>query len=93
MVKKDGMMIFSTINRTPKSFALAIVGAEYVLRWVPTGTHSYEKFLKPSEVDRAFRATGFAMEDLTGYGYRPLSDSWAIISDVSVNYIGTARPV
>ncbi len=90
MLKKDGCMLFSTINRTPKSFALAIVGAEYVLRWLPKGTHSYGKFLKPSELDRRFRAAGLALSDLKGFIYNPFADSWRLGDDLSVNYIGKA---
>lgn len=89
MLKRDGIMLFSTINRTPKAFALAIVGAEYVLRWLPRGTHTYEKFLKPSELEKGFRAAGLELRDLKGFIYNPLADSWSLGDDLSVNYIGT----
>jgi len=91
MLKKDGCMLFSTINRNPKSFALAIVGAEYVLRWLPKGTHSYEKFLKPSELDAHFRKAGFSLDDLRGFSYNPFSDAWSLSDDLSVNYIGKVK--
>ena len=92
LLKKEGCMLFSTINRTPKSYLFAIVGAEHILRWLPKGTHTYEKFLKPSELDAAFRAAGLGLSDLKGFIYNPLSDSWSLGDDLSVNYIGKVVP-
>lgn len=92
LLKKDGCMLFSTINRTPKSYLFAIVGAEHVLQWLPKGTHTYEKFLKPSELDAAFRAAGLGLSELKGFIYNPLKDSWALGDDLSVNYIGKVEP-
>ena len=88
MLKPEGCMMVSTINRTPKAFALAIVGAEYVLRWVPKGTHSYEKFLKPSELEKGFRKAGLKLDDLKGFGFNPLTNTWSVTDDLSVNYFG-----
>ncbi len=90
LVKPGGILIASTLNRTPKSFALAIVGAEYLLRWVPAGTHDWRKFLKPSELARHLRNTGLAVNDLTGLTYDAIHKSWQASRDVGVNYILTA---
>ena len=90
LLKPDGCMLSSTINRTPKSYIFAIVGAEYVLNWLPRGTHTYEKFIKPSELDRAFQSVGFEMAELKGFEYSPFDASWKISRDCSVNYIGMA---
>lgn len=92
LLGENGCMLFSTINRTPKSYLFAIVGAEHVLGWLPKGTHTYEKFLKPSELDAAFRASGLALSDLKGFIYNPLKDSWSLGDDLSVNYIGKVVP-
>lgn len=91
LVKPGGILIASTLNRTPKSFALAIVGAEYLLRWVPRGTHDWRKFLKPSELARALRAADLTIEDLSGLSYEPLRKTWRITRNVDVNYIVTAN--
>ncbi len=90
MVKPGGAMLLSTINRTPQSFALAIVGAEYVLRWLPRGTHQWRKFLRPSELTRHVEAAGLAMDHLTGVAWNPLNDRWTLTRDLSVNYMGFA---
>lgn len=92
LVKPGGIMLFSTLNRTAKAFAMAIVGAEYVLRWLPRGTHDWQKFLKPSELSAALEAAGFMVPDLSGLSYDPLGDSWRVTRDLSVNYLGTAIP-
>ncbi|MEJ2122636.1 MAG: bifunctional 2-polyprenyl-6-hydroxyphenol methylase/3-demethylubiquinol 3-O-methyltransferase UbiG, partial [Alphaproteobacteria bacterium] len=76
VLKPGGAMILATLNRTPKAFALAIVGAEYLLRWLPRGTHDWRKFVKPSELGRHLREHGLAIEDLTGLAYNPLNDKW-----------------
>ncbi|MEL6869444.1 MAG: bifunctional 2-polyprenyl-6-hydroxyphenol methylase/3-demethylubiquinol 3-O-methyltransferase UbiG [Pseudomonadota bacterium] len=86
MVKPGGHVIFSTINRTPKAFALAIVGAEYVLNWVPRGTHEFQKFIKPSELDDAARQNNLELRSLEGLSYDPLSDRFSINNDIGVNY-------
>lgn len=86
LVKPGGQLIFSTINRTPKAFALAIVGAEYILNWVPRGTHEFQKFIKPSELDEAARANDLELQSLHGLVYDPLSDKFSINADIGVNY-------
>ncbi len=90
LLEKDGAMLFSTINRTPKSYIFAIIGAEYILNWLPRGTHTYQKFIKPSELDRVFKEVGFKLAELKGFEYAPLDASWKISRDCSVNYIGMA---
>ncbi|MFK8052048.1 MAG: bifunctional 2-polyprenyl-6-hydroxyphenol methylase/3-demethylubiquinol 3-O-methyltransferase UbiG [Woeseiaceae bacterium] len=86
MVKPGGTVVFSTINRTPKAFALAIVGAEYVLNWVPRGTHEFQKFIKPAELDRAARQCGLQLQSFAGLEYDPLADKFSISDNVDVNY-------
>jgi 2-polyprenyl-6-hydroxyphenyl methylase / 3-demethylubiquinone-9 3-methyltransferase len=90
MVKPGGLMISATLNRTLKSFALAIVGAEYVLRWLPRGTHRWDKFLTPNELEAALTAAGLAVTDETGVVYNPLTDVWRLSPDMDVNYMVTA---
>lgn len=88
-----GICFAATLNRTAKSFAMAIVGAEYVMRWLPRGTHSWSKFVKPSELARWFRDAGLDLGEVTGVGYNPLADSFALSRDVGVNYMMVAtRP-
>ena len=82
-------MFVATLNRTPKSFALAIVGAEYVLRWLPRGTHDWNKFVRPSELATAVRRAGAEIDSLTGVSYDPLRDSWNLSRDLDVNYMAT----
>ena len=92
LIKPNGLLILSTLNRTPKSYALGIVMAEYVLRWVPRGTHSWQKFVKPSELNRMLRRRNWHTHDVTGLIYNPLADSFSLSpSDVDVNYFLTAR--
>jgi len=86
-VRPGGLVLFSTLNRTRKSFALGIVGAEYILRWVPRGTHTWSKFVKPSELARDLRQGGAEVNDVTGMAYDPLADRWALSSDAAVNYM------
>jgi 2-polyprenyl-6-hydroxyphenyl methylase / 3-demethylubiquinone-9 3-methyltransferase len=93
LVRPGGLVIASTINRTLKAFALVIVGGEYILRWLPPGTHSYERLVTPSELSAAFRAAGLAPADETGVMYVPIADRWRLTSDMDVNYMMTAvRP-
>ena len=91
MVKPGGLMVAATLNRTLKSFALAIVGAEYVLRWLPRGTHQWDKFVKPSELERAVEATGLNVTGERGVIYNPLADRWQLSSDMDVNYMLVAE--
>jgi len=83
----DGMMILATLNRTPKAFMHAIVGAEYVLRWLPRGTHDWKKFLRPSELTAMARGGGLAVEEIAGLSYSPLTGTWCIARDTNVNYM------
>ena len=93
LVRPGGIVVASTINRTLKAFALAIVGAEYVLRWLPRGTHSYDRLVTPAELAAAFGAAGLRPADTTGVVYAPLSDGWRLSADTDVNYMMTAvRP-
>src|SRR5438128_9027901 len=91
MVRPGGLMITATLNRTLKSFALAIVGAEYVLRWLPRGTHQWEKFVTPNELEAALERHGLRVIDETGIIYNPLADRWEVSSDTAVNYITVAE--
>ncbi|MGF1626631.1 MAG: bifunctional 2-polyprenyl-6-hydroxyphenol methylase/3-demethylubiquinol 3-O-methyltransferase UbiG [Alphaproteobacteria bacterium] len=87
LLKPGGVMVTSTLNRTARAFALAVVGAEYVLRWLPRGTHDWRKFVKPSELARYLRQAGLEMRDLTGLVYRP-GAGWTLDRhDVAVNYL------
>ena len=87
MVKPGGLMIAATLNRTLKSFALAIVGAEYVLRWLPRGTHQWGKFVTPNELELAFECGGLQVTGERGVIYNPFSDRWQLSSDMDVNYM------
>jgi len=75
------------LNRTVKSYALAIVGAEYIMRWLPRGTHDWRKFLRPSEIARPLRQSGLTVRDIAGVSYQPLSDLWSRSTDLDVNYM------
>jgi len=92
LCKPGGMMIFSTLNRTPKSFMLGIVAAEHILRWVPRGTHNWKKFIRPSELAAMMRENGAEAVDIKGYNFNILSGNFEISDkDTSVNYFITAR--
>lgn len=91
LVKPDGPIIIATLNRTLKSLALAKVGAEYVLRWVPAGTHRWQQFVKPSELARQFRRHGRQLTDMTGFTYDPLRNDWRLSGDFAVNYAAVAE--
>ncbi|HKJ82708.1 MAG TPA: bifunctional 2-polyprenyl-6-hydroxyphenol methylase/3-demethylubiquinol 3-O-methyltransferase UbiG [Mariprofundaceae bacterium] len=91
MLKPGGAFFFATLNRTLKSYVMAILGAEYLLGWLPRGTHRYEKFLRPSEMVEAMRPASLHVEDMRGMSYRPLSDRFELSNDLSVNYLGMAR--
>ena len=93
LVRPGGIMVLSTINRTLKSFALAIVGAEYVLRWLPVGTHQWDRFVTPAELERHVAAAGLRMGPPEGMIYNPLTDRWSLARDTDVNYLASAvRP-
>ena len=87
LVKPDGHIFFSTINRNPKSFAMMIVGAEYFLRMIPKGTHEYAKFIRPSELESWGRESGLKLNDISGMTYNPIFQSYKIGNDVDVNYL------
>jgi len=88
LVQPGGLMILATLNRTPKAFLLAIVGAEYLLRWLPRGTHDWRRFVRPSEAAAALRDCGLEIEEMTGVAYNPLTDSWRLAPrDLDVNYM------
>jgi 2-polyprenyl-6-hydroxyphenyl methylase/3-demethylubiquinone-9 3-methyltransferase len=87
MVQPGGLMIAATINRTLKSFALAIVGAEYVLRWLPRGTHQWDKFVTPDELEIAMERAGLRTTDERGVIYNLLADRWELSTDTDVNYM------
>ena len=92
MVKPDGIMFLATLNRTAKSFALAIVGAEYVLRWLPRGTHDWHKFITPQELDIMAAKAGMDTVTSTGVSFNPLTDKWRQTGDMSVNYMAVVAP-
>lgn len=93
MLRPGGLMFIATINRTMKAYALAIVGAEYVLGWLPKGTHSYEKLVRPEEIEAALAPTGVAIIDRLGVTFNPLADKWSRSNDIAVNYmVLTSRP-
>jgi 2-polyprenyl-6-hydroxyphenyl methylase / 3-demethylubiquinone-9 3-methyltransferase len=87
LVRPGGEVIVSTLNRNPLSFAVAIIGAEYIARALPKGTHEYLKFIKPSELARWGRGAGLELKDLTGISYNPLTRSFRLTSSVDVNYL------
>jgi 2-polyprenyl-6-hydroxyphenyl methylase/3-demethylubiquinone-9 3-methyltransferase len=87
MVKPGGLLVMATLNRTMKSFALAIVGAEYILRWLPRGTHQWDKFVKPEELETAIEDAGLNVIGERGVIYNPLADRWQLSSDMDVNYM------
>lgn len=94
LLKDDGHLFFSTINRTPKAYALAVIGAEYLLRWLPKGTHDYQKFIRPSELARWSRGAGLQLKDVSGIVFNPLTQRFSIdSSDVDVNYIMHLRKI
>jgi 2-polyprenyl-6-hydroxyphenyl methylase / 3-demethylubiquinone-9 3-methyltransferase len=90
LVKPGGVMILSTLNRTFKAYALAIIGAELILRWLPAGTHDWDRFVTPDELGAALRGAGLDVTDRTGMVYHPLADEWRFSSDKDVNYFATA---
>jgi 2-polyprenyl-6-hydroxyphenyl methylase/3-demethylubiquinone-9 3-methyltransferase len=91
LVKPGGIFVAATINRTKRAFALAIVGAEYVLRWLPVGTHSWDKFVTPEELENAIASGGMDVFDRQGVVFNPFTDRWSLASDMAVNYMLAAR--
>ena len=91
MLKPQGIMFVATLNRTAKSFALAIIGAEFILGWVPRGTHDWNKFIKPMELDTALSRAGLNGKNETGVMFNPFSGDWILSSDTDVNYMLVAE--
>lgn len=91
LVGHKGLFFGATINRTPKAYALALIGAERLLRWLPVGTHSYEKFVKPSEFGDYLENAGFSTRHQVGTVFNPLSQRWSLSRDLAVNYMLTAH--
>ncbi len=87
LLKKDGIMFIATLNRTLKSYLFAIIGAEYVLRWLPIGTHEWEKFLKPEELTSELKKNNLKLDRLDGMKFNILTDKWSVSNDKSINYI------
>lgn len=91
MVRPGGLMLVSTINRTFKAAALAIVGAEYVLGWLPRGTHQYEKLVRPEELEAPLKTSGMEVVEMKGVFFNPLHNQWNLSADIDVNYMVLAR--
>jgi len=93
LVKPGGHVFFSTLNRNPKSYLFAVIGAEYLLRLLPRGTHDYDKFITPAELSQFIRQAGLDVQGLKGMGYNPLTKIYSLNEDTSVNYlVATTRP-
>lgn len=93
LLQPKGLLFLSTLNRTPHSYLTAILGAEYLLRLLPRGTHQWDKFLKPSEVDTHLRKIGFLIKDLQGMRFRPLYKTWQLTRNLNINYILCAEKI
>ena len=91
LVRDDGRIFLSTINRNPKAYLFAVIGAEYLVRLLPRGTHDYAKFIRPSEMEAWAREAGLQLVDLTGMSYNPLTQEYTLGTDVSVNYLACFR--
>ena len=87
LLKTNGLMFVATLNKTLKSYAFAIIGAEYILRWLPIGTHNWEKFVKPEDLIKISEKNNLKIKDLDGLKYDIFKDKWELSSDNSVNYI------
>ncbi len=88
LLKKNGLMFVATINKTLKSYVFAIVGAEYILRWLPIGTHEWEKFVKPEDLEKILMKNNLYLNRFDGMKFNIIEDQWRISKDLSVNYIG-----
>jgi 2-polyprenyl-6-hydroxyphenyl methylase/3-demethylubiquinone-9 3-methyltransferase len=91
LITPQGALILSTLNRTWKSYAFAIIGAEYIMRFLPKGTHDWNKFLSPAELATHLRSLGFSFADLRGMSYCPFKGQWSLSKDLDVNYLGYAK--
>ena len=87
LLKKNGLMFVATINKTLKSYLFAIIGAEYIMRWLPIGTHEWEKFVRPNDLEKILKKNKLSLSKLHGMNFNILSDEWSVSSDTSVNYI------
>ena len=87
LLKKDGIMFIATINKTLKSYIFAIIGAEYILRWLPIGTHNWEKFVEPESLKKIAENNSLYFKKLTGVKFSPVSNNWELSTDSNVNYI------
>jgi 2-polyprenyl-6-hydroxyphenyl methylase/3-demethylubiquinone-9 3-methyltransferase len=92
LLKDDGQVFFSTLNRNPKSYLMAIVGAEYLMKMLPKGTHDYSKFIRPSELEQWCRQGELKMVELKGVSYNPFSQSYSLSSNIDVNYMAHCLP-
>ena len=88
LLKKNGLMFVATLNKTLKSYVFAIIGAEYILRWLPIGTHEWEKFIKPEDLINTLKSYNLKLDSLDGMKFNLITDKWKLSSDKSVNYIG-----
>ena len=88
LLRKNGLMFVATINKTLKSYVFAIVGAEYILRWLPIGTHEWEKFVKPEYLKKILTKYNFSLKKIDGMNFNIIKDEWNVSTDLSVNYIG-----
>ena len=93
LLKKDGLMFVATLNKTFKSYMFAIIGAEYILRWLPIGTHDWEKFVEPNNLVRISMNFNLKLKKLSGMKFNPIMDKWSLSSDKSVNYIAKFKKV
>ena len=93
LVKPDGHIFFSTVNRNAKSYAMAIIGAEYIMRLLPKGTHDFKKFIRPSELDQWIRAADLKTQHISGMTYNPLTGHCVLSDDVDINYLVHVRPI
>ena len=87
LLRKNGLMFTATLNRSFTSYIKAIIGAEYILRWLPIGTHDWNKFIKPEELEILLSKEGFSTNDIKGFKFNPFSKKWKLSNDLSVNYI------
>ena len=93
LLKKNGLMFVATLNKTLKSYMFAIIGAEYVLRWLPIGTHDWEKFVKPDDLKNILHKNNLKLEKLDGMNFNIIKDEWSVSSDTSINYIAKSIKV
>ena len=93
LLKKNGLMFVATLNKTLKSYVFAIIGAEYVLRWLPIGTHDWEKFVKPEDLKKILSKNNLMLEKLDGMNFDIIKDEWSVSSDTSINYIIKSKKI